>query len=229
MKLIILAAGLGKRFLPITEKIPKGMVPVLGEPLLKHVLAPYLSSVTDIIFVVNNELGLQIKEYFTDTYFGHNIHYKIQQEQKGTLDALLTCKDLITANELFCVANGDDILEEAAIKEAIQQNIIGLGVSKRIMPRGYLGIEIKNGYALGFRRHEEMNEPTTDVYSNGFNILDRKVFDFEPVKTRDGELGLPHTLFANLDVYPLKTFHFEKWETVNGPSDIEAAEKFLKK
>ncbi len=231
MKLIILAAGKGKRFLPITQKTAKGMVPILGEPLLKHVVAPYLPHVSDITFVVNNDLGMQIKKYFKNTYLGHAVSYKIQEEQKGTMDALLTCQNLnIKEDELFCVANGDDLLKDSDIQNAIEQKTIGLGISKKVMPKGYLDLEIENDQVLGFKRHDDTeSKNVSGLFYNGFNILDKKVFEFIPISTRDGELGLPHTLFANLDTYPLKAFQFESWETVNRPEDIEAAEKFLKK
>ncbi len=228
MKIIILTAGKGLRFLPITNTIPKGMVSILNEPLLKHVVEPYLKCVTDIIFVVNDGLGIKIKDYFGGEYLGHKIFYKIQKEQKGTMDALLTCRDLIKEDELFCVSNADDLLKESDIEKAILENKIGAGISKKIMPKNYLGVKVENDFVKGFIRHEDKNDLIEDNYCNGFFILDKKVFDFEPVATRDGELGLPHTLFANLNTYPLKTFTFGSWETVNRPEDIENAEKFLK-
>ncbi len=227
MKLIVLSAGLGKRFLPTTGTIPKGMIPLLGKPLLKHVLEPYLNHVSDIILVINNSLGLQIKDYFGESYCGHKVFYKIQNEQKGTMDALLICKDLMEANEIFCAVNGDDLLRESDIKNAVEQNMLGLGISKKIMPKNYLGINIENGRVAGFRRHDERNKNVEDMYYNGFNILDSKVFEFEPVATADGELGLPHTLFANIDTYPLKAFIFKEWETVNKPEDMDGAIKFI--
>lgn len=229
MKLIILAAGRGTRFSPITDTIPKGMIPLLGEPLLKHVVAPCLPYVSDIIFVVNSGLGIQIKEYFGETYLGHKIFYKIQPRQIGTMDALMVCEDLIKNDELFCVCTGDDLLQESDIKNAVAEKVIGLGISKKLMPKNYLGIKIENGYVSGFERHDEEKINTIeDLFWNGFSIVDKKVFDFEPVKAKNGELGLPHTLFENLGTYPLKAFNFEKWETVNGPTDIPDAEKFLK-
>lgn len=228
MKLIILAAGKGLRFLPVTEKIPKGMVRILNEPLLKHAVAPYLDYVSDIIFVINDGLGIEIKKYFKNKYLGHSVFYRVQPVQKGTMDALLTCKDLIKEGELFCVTNGDDLLTKSDIKNAIDCGIIGVGVSRRIMPKGYLGIETDKGNILGFTRHNTNFKNVEDLFYNGFNILDNKVFSFIPISTKDGELGLPHTLFANIDRYPLKAFNFSLWETVNCPDDIPSAEKFIK-
>ena len=228
MKLIILAAGKGTRFLPITNKTPKGMIPILGKPLLSHVIAPYLPHVSDIIFVVNNQLGIKIKDYFKKSYLGHKITYKIQKEQKGTMDALMICKDLISENELFCVCYGDDLLKEKDIKNAIIEGVIGSGVSRRVMPKNYLGVQVDNKHILGFVRHGAGKDKIEDLFYNGFNILDKRVFELIPIQTRDGELGLPHTLFANLDTYPLKAFTFESWETVNSRDDISDAEKFIK-
>ncbi len=228
MKLIILAAGKGKRFSPITHKTPKGMIPILGKPLLAHIVEPYLPHVSDIIFVISNPLGRKIKDFFKKNYRGHKVFYKIQKEQRGTMDALMTCQNLIKDHELFCVSNGDDLLSPEDIKNALGKGVIGSGVSKKIMPKNYLGVQVHKKYILGFVRHGENKNTIEDVFYNGFNVLDHRVFHFQPITTRDGELGLPHTLFANLDTYPLEAFNFKAWETVNSPKDIAHAEKFLK-
>lgn len=228
MKLIVLAAGRGVRFLPTTNTKPKGMIRISGKPLLEHVIKPYLPHISDIIFVINNPLGKQIKDYFKKNYLGHKMTYKIQTEPKGTMDALLTCKDLIENNEMFSVCNGDDLLNETDIEKAIKENIIGIGVSKKTMPRSYLGIQVENRNILGFKRHDTENDFVDNTFYNGFNVLDSRVFGFYPITTRNGELGLPQTLFSNIDSYPLKAFFFEHWETVNNPKDLEGAKKFLR-
>ncbi len=227
MKLIVLAAGKGTRFLPKTNTTPKGMILIGGKPLLKHVIDPFLPYVSDIIFVINKPLGKKIKDYFKKNYLGHKVFYKTQDEQKGTMDALLTCKDLIKENELFCVCNGDDLLKESEIKKAIEENAVGLGVSKKIMQKNYLGINIEDGYVVGFIRHKTKATHVKDMFYNGFNILDSRIFSFQPISISYGELGLPQTLFANLDAYPLRAFTFKAWETVNSPKDMVPAAKFI--
>ena len=52
MKAMIFAAGLGTRLKPITDTIPKALVPVCGEPLLRHVLMRLAAAGFDD-FVVN--------------------------------------------------------------------------------------------------------------------------------------------------------------------------------
>jgi NDP-sugar pyrophosphorylase family protein len=241
MKLIILAAGKGTRFYPLTKEIPKGLIKLGDKTLLDHVIKPYLNHVSDIIFVINDELGFKIKEYFGENYKNHDVSYIIQtaDHKRGTMSALKLCRNIIDEG-LFCVSNCDDLLIEEDIKKAVECAVPGIGITHTIMPYNYLGIEtsnvtsnqddnvIENNFATCFKRHnKEDGEKVLDYFANGFYVLSREIFDFSEVETRDGEVGLPHTLFANLSNYPLRAFPFQKWQSVNGPENMEAAEKFI--
>lgn len=55
MKAMIFAAGLGTRLKPITDTLPKALVPVCGKPLLEHVLRKLMSyGVTEAVVNVHH-------------------------------------------------------------------------------------------------------------------------------------------------------------------------------
>ncbi len=229
MKLIVLAAGKGTRFYPLTKDTPKGMIEISGKPLLEHVLHPYLSHVSEIIFVINNETGHKIRDHFKDLYEGHPVSYFVQgiKSPKGTFGALTLVREVV-GQEVFCVTNCDDLLLEEDVIAAMSQGVPGIGVTRAVMRWSYLGIDSINGYVSGFRRHnKDEGEFTEDNFSNGFHLLTSEIFSFDPVETKEGEIGLPQTLFANLKRYPLKAFTFNKWQAVNEPEDLKMAQDFL--
>ncbi|HEW9691728.1 TPA: NTP transferase domain-containing protein, partial [Streptococcus pneumoniae] len=52
MKALILAAGLGTRLAPITNEVPKSLVPVNGKPILmKQIENLYQNNITDITII----------------------------------------------------------------------------------------------------------------------------------------------------------------------------------
>jgi NDP-sugar pyrophosphorylase family protein len=82
---MILAAGQGARLRPLTESIPKCMVPIGGKPLLEHtILWLRKYGVTDLIINLHH-LPQVVKDYFGDGQkWGVQITYSIEEEPLGT-------------------------------------------------------------------------------------------------------------------------------------------------
>ena len=51
MKAMIFAAGLGTRLKPLTDTIPKALIPIAGKPLLEHIILKLKSSGFDEIII----------------------------------------------------------------------------------------------------------------------------------------------------------------------------------
>lgn len=230
MKLIILAAGKGTRFLPISEETPKALIPILSKPLVEYTLDLCVPHVSGIIFVINDILGFKISEHFGAEYKGVPVSYVIQSHTypKGTLSALECAMPLIDT-EKFVVCNCDDLYKKEDIDNAFLSKEYGIGLTTSLMHYLYHGIDTEDGYIKGFRRHEKTDELVQDKFANGFYLLSRKVFSFDPVYLNNGEIGLPHTLFANLESLPIKELSFSEWVPVDSPLNIPKAEEFIKK
>ena len=73
MKAMIFAAGLGTRLKPITDTIPKALVPVCGQPLLYHVVTKLVAAGYDDIVVNVHHFPDQIIHYLHSHDFGARI------------------------------------------------------------------------------------------------------------------------------------------------------------
>lgn len=114
MKGIILTAGYGTRFLPITKSIPKEMLPLGTRPALDWVVREYMDSgITDIL-IINSRRKKVLEDYFDrepelEAVFraegktvqlekirppeGVRFYFIRQQEMRGTGDAVLLAKE----------------------------------------------------------------------------------------------------------------------------------------
>lgn len=216
--------------MPITEKIPKALIPVLSKPLIEYILDLCVPHVSGIVIVINDSLGYKIKESYGDNYKDVPVSYAVQksEDERGTLSALKCALPFIDT-EKFVVCNADDLYSKEDIDNAFKESEFGAGLSMGEMKYYYNGIDVLDGYIKGFRRHPEQVELVKDKFINGFYILNRQIFDFTPVILKDGEASLPHTLFANLDKFPLKEIIFSSWTAVDSLENIKKAEDFIQK
>ena len=73
MKAMIFAAGLGTRLKPLTDTMPKALVPVCGQPLLYHVLTKLVAAGYDDVIVNVHHFPDQIIDYLCIHDFGAKI------------------------------------------------------------------------------------------------------------------------------------------------------------
>jgi len=73
MKAMVFAAGLGTRLRPITDTMPKAMVPVCGKPLLYHTVCKLRDAGYDEIVVNVHHFPEQIRKYLSDNDLGVRI------------------------------------------------------------------------------------------------------------------------------------------------------------
>ena len=121
MKAVILAAGEGKRLMPITSSRPKPMIPLAGKPLLEHTILGLKDAGIDNILLIVGYKEEIIKEYFSDGTEKYNIkiEYITQEEYLGTAHAAGYGKDFIK-DEPFLMMYGDILVDPTIFKEVIK-------------------------------------------------------------------------------------------------------------
>ncbi len=123
LPIAILAGGLATRLRPVTEKIPKALVPVAGEPFLAHQLRLLHSrGITRAVLCVGY-LGEMIQREFGTSAFGVELAYSFDGPKLlGTGGALRQALPLL--GEAFFVLYGDSYLpiDYAAVAAAWQES-----------------------------------------------------------------------------------------------------------
>ena len=128
MKGVILAAGYGSRFLPVTKTVPKEMLPLIDKPSIDFIIEEFVASGIQEVLVVTSRRKKVLEDYL-DREIELEVTFRLQgakgklekipppeaqiffvrqKEMLGTGHALLLCKPFV--NEApFVVAYPDDI------------------------------------------------------------------------------------------------------------------------
>ena len=209
-EVIILAGGKGKRLRPLTDNIPKCLVPVNNKPLLEYQIEYLKGWGIKKIILACGYLWEKIKEKY-----GNEFIYSVEKEPLGTGGAIKKALEHIDGDEFF-VINCDEYcdvnLEEV---EKMGSNTI---VLSRFNCRFGL-VDTKGDKVIGFRQ-----KPVLPYWANlGLYLLNKNI-------------PLPDKGAIETETFPalasegkLKAYkHKGIWFTVNTIKDLEKLEKFLK-
>jgi NDP-sugar pyrophosphorylase family protein len=110
LPLAILAGGLAKRLRPLTETLPKSLVPILGEPFVAHQLRLVRDRGVERVVLCVGYLGEMIRDFVRDGgAFGLQVEYSWDGGQPlGTAGAVQAALPLL--GEAFFLMYGDSYL-----------------------------------------------------------------------------------------------------------------------
>lgn len=110
MKGMILAAGFGTRFRPVTFTVPKPLVPICNRPLIAYAADAMLDAGVDHLIINLHHLPIAI-EAFLRARYGHRsaLSFSIEEQILGTGGGIRRARALLEGEEDFLLANGDTI------------------------------------------------------------------------------------------------------------------------
>ncbi|MDQ5911898.1 MAG: UDP-N-acetylglucosamine diphosphorylase / glucose-phosphate thymidylyltransferase [Patescibacteria group bacterium] len=237
MKLVILAAGKGKRMGESSNHTPKPILKYKGKTLIHHKLEQLPADIDEIIIVIGH-LGEKIVEAIGHSYDNSQnggsiipITYIEQKEQLGSAHSLWQAKDII-GNNPFLVIMGDDLYSKEDLEEMVAKHkdnneswVALVEKREKHIPYGKCILD-EEGYLIDFRDDPHFNISENLMYT-GACILTPEVFDLPMVKVNPTEYGLPHTFIqeqrhnlSNTDRKNVHVVYTRYWKRITTPEDL---------
>ncbi len=122
MKAMIMAAGFGTRLRPLTDNLPKALVPVLNRPVLERNIE-YLGSYGIKDIIINAHYHSDLIQDFTASCKipGTNLTVSIEKEILGTGGGIARCREFLK-DSTFIVINSD-ILTDTNLDQAAKWHL----------------------------------------------------------------------------------------------------------
>jgi len=111
MKAFLLAAGVGSRLKPITDTIPKCMVPIAGQPMLGRWLDALADAGVDEVTVNLHHNALPVVEYIVTRAGPPAVRLSYERELLGSAGTLVDNRWWIDGDEFFLVCNADNLTD----------------------------------------------------------------------------------------------------------------------
>ena len=190
MKAMIFAAGLGTRLKPLTDHMPKALVPVAGKPMLEHVIRKLIAAGCDEIVINVHHFADQIIDFVkANNNFGITIH--ISDETDMLLDTGGGIKKASSFfNEPFLIHNVD-ILSNVDLKSLYEYHLTsGNDATLLVSPRKtvrYLLFDEENHLCGWVNKDTLQTKPEGFVYQpevqkeyafSGIHIVSPSLFNY---------------------------------------------------
>jgi len=226
LECMIMAGGRGKRLSPLTDTVPKPMLPLGDKPIIEHNIDRLIAFGIQKIYISVKYLGEQIQEYFGDgSKKGISIEYIWEEEFLGTAGALALVDEfksdhvLLMNSDLFTNVDFEDLY-----LELIKSNAdMAVASTEYKVDVPFAVFETKEKQVIDFKE-----KPSYVYHSNaGIYILNRKLIDKIPKNQFYDITDLMDNLVkegGKLVHNPIIGF----WIDIGKPSDYKQAQEFVK-
>ena len=180
MKAFLLAAGIGSRLRPITDTVPKCMVPIDGRPLLDIWLDAFDQAGIDEVLINLHYLPDIVRQHAEQRAGGPAIQLVFEPELLGSAGTLLANREWVAEEEFFLACNADN-LTDFDLRSLVDVHRAGgevatLTVFHSENPSAGGVVEVdSSGTVAGFA--EKPAEPVSNLVNAGIYAFSPQVLD----------------------------------------------------
>jgi mannose-1-phosphate guanylyltransferase len=195
VKALLLAAGFGTRLRPLTDHIPKCLVPIHGKPLLGYWFELLLNNGIERILVNTHYLPDVVSQFVTDSPWHDSIDLVHEDILLGTGGTILANRKFFS-DEPFMVAHADNLtrFDTPAFINAHRNRPQGVEITIMTfdtdMPHT-CGIVEQDTQGIVLRFHEKSASPPGNRANAAVYIFEPSVLDFlESLNNKEIDLSL---------------------------------------
>lgn len=190
LKAMIMAAGVGSRLDPLTQSVPKPLVPICNRPVMDILFEKLANLGVKDVIANTYYLAEQIIDRYKDNKFGINFDYIKEDELSGTAGGLKKCQYFFNEGEDFVVLSADG-LSNADLQKGVEIHkksgaIATIGIKEIPMEEvSHFGVVVtdENGFIIEFQEKPQISEAKSNFINTGIYIFNYKIFDFIPADT----------------------------------------------
>jgi len=178
---IILAGGRGTRLKPLTDTLPKPLIPVHGKPLIEHLIALFKKFCVHDIYISVGYRKEQIKNCIGNGQeLGINAHYIEEHEPLGTAG----CLRLHTPKNPFFMSNGDELknvnLNDMIAFHKSHSGIATLALLEVEDPTQYGVARMQDSRIAEFVEKPRREDAPSTLINSGLYLFDPGIVDYVP-------------------------------------------------
>lgn len=189
-KAMIMAAGVGSRLDPLTQKIPKPMIPIANRPIMELLLEHLHNFGITHVIANTHHLAESIHEKFDNYNMGIDLNYIHEDKLSGTAGGVKKCEYFFANEKTFVVISGD-ALTDVNIKELVNKHketgAIATMALKKI-PKSevnHFGVVVidANEKIIGFQEKPTIEEAKSNLVNTGIYVFETEIFKYIPENT----------------------------------------------
>ncbi len=210
MKAFILAAGDGTRLRPLTDSVPKCLLPIQGVPLLHIWLETcHAAGIRDVLVNVHSHAG-QVREFAARHSGPVRIHIAEEQQLLGSAGTLFENRSFVDGEEAFFVLYGD-VLTNVALAGLLAFHLqkkmpATLGIYQVSNP-SQCGIVNADQDGIVHSFVEKPVQPGSNWAFSGIMVASPEILDLVPAQ-RPADIGfhLLPLLIGRMRAYPIQEY-----------------------
>ena len=185
MKAVIMAGGEGTRLRAVTGPLPKPLVPLLGRPVMEHILLLLRRHGYTEVCAALRYRSDEVRNVFGDgRRLGLRIEYRIEDRPLGTAGGVKNCADFY-GDEDFLVISGDAAcdFDLKALMDRHRESgaAVTIALSRQAVPLRYgLAVTDSRGRVRSFVEKPEWRRVVTDLVNTGIYILSPRAMALVP-------------------------------------------------